>query len=229
MKRALVSLCFSAFALSVASRASATPNFPAAIQQDLGLSSAPDCTLCHNNELGGVGTVTTPFGKNMVERGLIAFSTSSLQTALDAMEAEHVVSAGGCLPDIEELKAGRNPNDPGDTADCDGGTPIGTSGSSSDGAPASGGPEEAALTPTYGCEATVAPGTGPSRRQGDVVETVLLGIVAIVRLRGARGCSTRRKGREAQPDGSSKNWGRGSRRGGGDRPRLGRVRLEPDP
>jgi len=132
--------------LSVATHAQATPNFPDAMRADLGLASAPDCLVCHNNELGGRGTVKTPFGKSLVARGLLAFSTSTLQNALNQMEADRVNSAGGCLTDIEELQAGRDPNNPGDAADCDGGAPI-----------TAGNDETIAHIPQYGCRGSIAP------------------------------------------------------------------------
>ena len=70
----------------------------------------PACTLCHETESGGFGTVTTPFGKSMMARGLVAQNLASLDTALDALAAEHTDSDGDGVPDIGELQAGSDPN-----------------------------------------------------------------------------------------------------------------------
>ena len=111
--------------LFLAGGARATPNFPAALSQDLELPSAPDCSLCHTDgDRGGTGTVNTPFGKSMRARGLVAYDTGSLSAALALMKSENVDSAGGCLPDVAELAAGRDPNAPADLADCDGGGAV---------------------------------------------------------------------------------------------------------
>jgi hypothetical protein len=117
-RSALVFTVFCAFLLS-ARTSRATPNFPPAIQQDLSLDYQPDCSICHTDgDQGGLGTVNTPFGKNMRERGLVAFDTTSLQSALTQMENGNVDSAGDCLDDIDELKADRNPNDPDPPGVC---------------------------------------------------------------------------------------------------------------
>ncbi len=57
--------------------------------------------------------MTTPFGTSMRARGLVAQNTQSLDTALDALAAEHTDSDGDGVGDIDELKAGTNPNSAG--------------------------------------------------------------------------------------------------------------------
>jgi hypothetical protein len=99
------------FVIALTGTARATPNFPPAIQQHLSLAAEPHCAICHSDgDKGGLGTVTTPFGKNMRQRGLVPFDTNALKNALDEMSSRHVNSAGDCLDDIDELKAGRDPN-----------------------------------------------------------------------------------------------------------------------
>ncbi len=133
-----------AFVLALSGAARATPNFPPFIQQDLGLAAEPHCAICHSDgDTGGLGTVNTPFGKNMRQRGLVHFDTGALKSALDQMTADDVNSAGDCLDDIDELKAGRDPNVPDDT--CDGGGMITPS---------------AGEGPSYGCGIAPADGTG---------------------------------------------------------------------
>lgn len=95
--------------VTVAPAAHATPTFPATLAAHLGLSSAPDCSLCHT-ATPQRGNVTTPFGTSMRERGLRAYDEASLRTALDALAAEKKDSDGDGAPDIDELKAGTNPN-----------------------------------------------------------------------------------------------------------------------
>jgi hypothetical protein len=84
--------------------------YPPEVRAHLSLGYTPPCTLCHNTPSGGFGTVTTPFGKSMMARGLVAQNLSSLDTALDALAAEHTDSDGDGVGDIDELKAGSDPN-----------------------------------------------------------------------------------------------------------------------
>jgi len=90
--------------------AHASSIFPTEVHAHLALSYTPDCVLCHNTPSGGFGTVTTPFGMSMRNRGLVAQSIPSLDTALDALTAEKTDSDHDGVPDIDELKAGTNPN-----------------------------------------------------------------------------------------------------------------------
>jgi hypothetical protein len=96
--------------LLAAGLAQASSNYPAEVRAHLGLNYTPDCTLCHNVPSGGYGTVTTPFGTSMRARGLVAQNIRSLDTALDALAAEKTDSDGDGVPDIDELKAGTDPN-----------------------------------------------------------------------------------------------------------------------
>jgi hypothetical protein len=97
-------------AVLLAGTAIASPPFPPEIRAHLSLSQTPDCSLCHVNGQTGFGTVNTPFGKSMRARGLLAGSIASLDTALDALAAERTDSDGDGTPDIDELKAGTDPN-----------------------------------------------------------------------------------------------------------------------
>lgn len=96
----------------------ATPEFPTVIQSKLLLAAAPPCTICHLSLIGGQGTVKTPFGMNLMARGLIPFDDDSLANALMLMDDGGVVSANGCRSDIDELKVGSDPNHPTDVAPC---------------------------------------------------------------------------------------------------------------
>jgi hypothetical protein len=99
-----------ALALVAPAAAWATPDFPAAIARDLQLSAPPACTICHATDAGGSGTVTKPFGKYLVSRGLVPFDESSLAAALAAAAGENHDSNGDGISDIEALKMGLDPN-----------------------------------------------------------------------------------------------------------------------
>lgn len=101
-----------AFALTVLAGGlvQASSSYPPEVRAHLSLSYTPACTLCHNTPSGGIGTVTTPFGKSMMSRGLVAQNIASLDTALDALSAERTDSDHDGVPDIDELKAGTDPN-----------------------------------------------------------------------------------------------------------------------
>ncbi len=91
----------------------ATPDFPGAIQQQLGLAAPPACTTCHATNAGGIGTVVKPFGIYLRSRGLQPFDETSLRNALLADIAEHHSSNSSGISDIDALKAGEDPNAPG--------------------------------------------------------------------------------------------------------------------
>jgi hypothetical protein len=139
--------------------AHATANFPPAIQSHLQLAAAPDCSICHNDgDQGGKGTATQPFALNMKARGLVEFDTGTLTSALDKMAADKVDSTGDCLDDIDELKAGHDPNDPDPPGFCgdaglEAGAPVSGGGPNGETPP----PE----SPTYGCVGQVAPTRSP--------------------------------------------------------------------
>jgi len=99
-------------AMSVAGAARATPNFPGAIQRELGLQSPPPCTICHATNEGGTGTVVKPFGIYLRSRGLVPFDEGSLHIALLAAAGERHDSSGSGVTDIDQLKAGNDPNSP---------------------------------------------------------------------------------------------------------------------
>lgn len=91
------------------STASATPNFPDVIAGHLDLASTPSCSLCHAGTPSRA-TVTTAFGIAVRSRGAAAYDDASLRAALDALAAEKKDSNGDGVSDIDELKAGGNPN-----------------------------------------------------------------------------------------------------------------------
>ncbi len=137
-RRALARASVLGLALWGASPAWATGEYPDVLQSTLSLPSYPSCALCHQGPQA-VGTVVTPFGMSLRARGLVSFNNAALRSALEKLEADKVDSDGDGVPDIEELKTGRDPN----RAEATGG----------DGEPIL---EEVLPEPTYGCG--VAPG-----------------------------------------------------------------------
>lgn len=148
--------------------AHASPDYPGAIATHLGLSGTPQCTLCHTDNSGGQGTVTKAFGLSMRAHGLVSGSDTSLFAALDAMTADKTDSLCDGTPDIDDLKAGRDPN----VADGDGGAPA------SCGTPVGDG-----VAPEYGCVGRVAP-SRPTDDEAAIAATLV--VAAIVAMRGKR-------------------------------------------
>lgn len=113
MKRWLGSAALLSATLLLGSEASASSSYPEEVKAHLGLSSTPACTLCHEGT-PGYGTATTPFGASAKGTyGLSAQDTSKLDSVLDSMATDKVDSDGDGVSDIDELKAGTDPNSAG--------------------------------------------------------------------------------------------------------------------
>lgn len=108
--RATRTLGLSATALLVPALAQATPSFPDTIARELQLAAPPPCSICHAGGDTRRGTVTTPFGTTMRARGLVAYSDASVATALKALDAERKDSDRDGVSDVDELRAGTDPN-----------------------------------------------------------------------------------------------------------------------
>lgn len=130
--RGLALACAALFAVPAA----ATGNFPETIRSHLGLAARPpqSCGLCHANGVTGTGTVTTPFGKAILARGVSAGDIVTLGEALDGLEASATDSDGDGTPDVAELRAATDPN-----------------------AAASGTPPQDDEGPRFGCGASAVP------------------------------------------------------------------------
>jgi hypothetical protein len=102
-----MSTLFAAIAL-FAPGALASPGYPADLESELGMPCAPPCTVCHDSNVGGAGTVTAAFGVAMEGAGLAGGSqTDLLVTALGQLDAD---SDGDGTLDVDELAAGDDPN-----------------------------------------------------------------------------------------------------------------------
>lgn len=84
----------------------ATPNFPAEVSRLTG-GPQPSCAVCHVGPTQR-GTVTTPLGKALRDRGLVANDVPSLEAAVSSLGQTD--SDGDGVGDLEELKAGEDPN-----------------------------------------------------------------------------------------------------------------------
>lgn len=96
----------------VATKASASPTFPDAIQAARpNMPCVPQCVLCHTTNLGGYGTAVTPFAAAMVSKGkLRPAHTETVGPALKALDTLRIDSDSDGIPDVEELDQGTNPN-----------------------------------------------------------------------------------------------------------------------
>ncbi|HXX32113.1 MAG TPA: hypothetical protein VEJ89_15535 [Myxococcaceae bacterium] len=93
--------------------AHASPGYPAEIRAHLGLDYTPGCDLCHAGGDTDAGTATTPFALSMEARGLVGGGNlTSVDNALDVLAAEQTDSDHDGTPDVDELKAGTDPNTP---------------------------------------------------------------------------------------------------------------------
>lgn len=166
MRSSFASQLAALFVLAVPSLAAASPTFPFAIKSDLSLSydlGTDHCTICHATNLGGLGTVVTPFGEAMQAAGLVAEDTTSLQKALDTLEANGTDSDHNGVPDIEELKAGEDPNTGQDISGA-----TGTSG------------------PSFGCGAQLSRAPAPWEGAAALLATLGAMLVRRRRSRAAR-------------------------------------------
>ncbi|MBI1948151.1 MAG: hypothetical protein HYS27_20850 [Deltaproteobacteria bacterium] len=98
--------------LCCAMPAAATSSFPATLRDKLTLDRAPQCTVCHVTGSGGDGTATKPFAVSMVAAGLEPFDEASLEAAVAQLDADGTDSDGDGAGDVEELRAGTDPNAP---------------------------------------------------------------------------------------------------------------------
>lgn len=116
-------LVLAAFA-SFAAEIQASTTFPEALRKQLELAEiagpAPGCRLCHQTDAGGLKTATKPLSRSLQAVGVSGANVPSLLAGLEALEADRTDSDHDGVSDIDELKAGTDPN----VALSDDGAPV---------------------------------------------------------------------------------------------------------
>jgi hypothetical protein len=122
MMRYWITGCALFAVLATSASAGAHPSFPGKLQERLDMPCVPQCTLCHVDTNGGLGTVVTPFGGRMLT-AIRQARQQALPKELDLKDSIEPAIAGffsptansdnDDMPDLEELREGRNPNQPG--------------------------------------------------------------------------------------------------------------------
>ncbi len=113
-RNAALAFAFATMAFALARPAFAQPNYPAVVREHLAAARKPPCKVCHANGVTGFGTVTTPFGVEMIGKGARAFNEDSVRNALDTLTLYPTDSSHlrDMKPnDIEVLRRGGDPND----------------------------------------------------------------------------------------------------------------------
>jgi MYXO-CTERM domain-containing protein len=168
MRSPLLLIATTAASLLVARAASASPDFPFAVTEHLGLGYEPPCTICHQTDAGGSGTAVKQFAIEMKTRGLSAANTPAVASALDKMAADEVDSDCNDVTDVEQLEAGQDPNT---NLFIDG---SGKSAKESEGCGAQ---------IAYGCGAHAQLANGPAPWEGAAAVIVVLGLALVRRRR----------------------------------------------
>jgi hypothetical protein len=109
-----VALALASFAVSFASGAAATPEYPLVIDSTLDVSCPrPNsrCLICHTTSRGGQGTAVQPFARTLYDYGLVrGRDTQGLERALFRLgEATDDSDADGVF-DEDELRLCGNPS-----------------------------------------------------------------------------------------------------------------------
>jgi MYXO-CTERM domain-containing protein len=159
----------------------ASQTFPGAMQEYLASTPGgaplcpPTCTLCHTSPSGGSETIRiTGFTENLRNQSalaammggtqLMAAQPSTVGPAMKALETldcftdpgtDICDSDGDKVPDVEELRAGTDPDGPGELAEC----------------------------PQYGCGASVAPAAARPYEVPGAWLVAALGALVFVRRR----------------------------------------------
>lgn len=163
----LVTVAGVAMAATWTAAAEASEEYPQVIADTLEMPCVPACTLCHTSLAGGLGTIRSDvngasFGLRLIAAGVRGEAPNRVPDALAAIEADPSADLDGdMVTDIAELRAGADPNEPGEGNVCGGG-------------------------PTYGCGARIAPSTTLDVSGGAAALGAVLALVFAARRRRAR-------------------------------------------
>lgn len=113
--------------LLLVATALASSTYPAEVADHLTVPCEPvPCTICHETNSGGAGTVTRDFGLALVDSAVDPLgggNADSLRAALDAVATAGIDSDGDGVGDTDEIAVGQDPN-PGGVAFCDAVLPV---------------------------------------------------------------------------------------------------------
>jgi hypothetical protein len=100
--------------LALSNDAAASTTYPEELRKYLQLDAivgpAPGCRVCHQDDMGGLKTATKPVGRALISAGTAGGNVPSFLAALETLDAEHVDSDRDGSPDLDELRAGTDPN-----------------------------------------------------------------------------------------------------------------------
>jgi hypothetical protein len=114
-------------ALTVTSSAWASPTFPTAVRDAVPMPCVPECTICHQTNAGGFGTLRpNGFGQNLQrDYGLSFGQVGTVAVAINGARAVLDGDKDGRL-DVAELSEGGDPNSSdASAATCDQGPQYG--------------------------------------------------------------------------------------------------------
>jgi hypothetical protein len=100
--------------LALSNDAAASTTYPEELRKYLELEAivgpAPGCRVCHQDDVGGLKTATKPVGRALISAGAAGGNVPSFLAALETLDAEHTDSDRDGSADLDELRAGTDPN-----------------------------------------------------------------------------------------------------------------------
>ena len=100
--------------LALSNDAAASTTYPEELRKYLELAAivgpAPGCRVCHQDDVGGLKTATKPVGRALISAGAAGGNVPSFLAALETLDAEHTDSDRDGSADLDELRAGTDPN-----------------------------------------------------------------------------------------------------------------------
>jgi hypothetical protein len=153
----LAGFCALLGAVFVVSSARASESYPATLEAALDMACPPACTTCHSRPQGGELTANKPLGISLRRAGLECCNTRQLRDVIATLEANATDSDSDGVPDVEELRAGTDPNAAEGNLEC------------------------YVPEPDEGC--TLAPRTSPTERTAGAWSGFGLALVGLVALR----------------------------------------------